>query len=65
MGRDSDWPVFCAGCRLEIEACAGRHGDWKHTRSNREACTAGGYARPETAQQADGRRNAGRRQKAA
>ncbi len=41
-------PTTCGGCGDEIEGCHGARGDWMHSASRREACLAGGLARPAT-----------------
>lgn len=57
MTRRWDYtPIRCAGCTGEIEACAGRYGDWMHSATRRERCATGGFARPQTPQQVDAAR---------
>lgn len=49
MSANDPFAVFCGGCLERIEGCAGLNADWMHTDTRREACPAGGFARPETA----------------
>ena len=56
--KNSSESVRCGNCSQPIEGCDGRHGDWMHSLTRREACTDGiGAARPETPNEIDARHN--------